>query len=157
NMLLWAVDLFLDMPLDTENKRSVTFYAGYFNYDFGPGYIRNIGINNAANGQSQPSFSKFGNSFAAIGTGDIYYGQLGYRFDTPTLGQVKALMPYIAAQLADYERFGQLMLCYDYGIHFIFARHDSKMSLGVQDRPVFEYNPQNELMESDRKIMAVLQ
>ena len=47
NVNLLSVDAFLDMPFGDKTKNSaVTAYAGYFNYNFGPNYIRNIGIMN---------------------------------------------------------------------------------------------------------------
>ena len=65
DMVLWAVDFFLDKPLNHRQKTAVTFYAGYFNYDFGPNYIRNTGVNNPANGvdPSAASFNGPGNAF----------------------------------------------------------------------------------------------
>jgi len=41
-MNLWAVDIFYDTPL-TPKGNALTVYGGYFNYDFGKGYIRNVG------------------------------------------------------------------------------------------------------------------
>jgi hypothetical protein len=50
NMKLWSVALFYDAPLNVEKGTALSAYAGYFNYDFGPGYLRYNGTMNPANG-----------------------------------------------------------------------------------------------------------
>lgn len=60
---------------------AVSAYAGYYNYQFGPNYIRNIGIMNIAS--SDPNFvgnkaiAGPGNLQPTIGTGNIIYAQAG--------------------------------------------------------------------------------
>lgn len=44
DMKHWAVDSFLNLPIS--NGGAFTGYLGYFDYDFGKDYIRNIGSNN---------------------------------------------------------------------------------------------------------------
>ncbi|MFY0625541.1 MAG: hypothetical protein JXR07_04560 [Reichenbachiella sp.] len=158
DMLLWAVDYLLDIPLDANNTKSMTFYAGYFNYDFGPGYIRKIGVNNSANGMnSEGGYSSYGNRFATVGTGDILYGQFGYRFSTPKIKWMDGLMPYMAVQYGIYEKLDEAMILYDYGLNFLIKGHNSKVTIGIQHRPIFEYNTASELVNEGYKMMAVLQ
>jgi hypothetical protein len=81
NMNLWSIALFLDTPLNTEKGTAISAYAGYFNYDFGPGYIRYNGIMNPANGTTIPLpgiTNTFGNAFPMFGTGNAVYSHLGY-------------------------------------------------------------------------------
>ena len=56
---LFAVDVYYDAPLDAAKGTALTAYAGYFHYDFGPGYLRSNGVMNPANGvrASQASFN----------------------------------------------------------------------------------------------------
>ncbi|HEY8401061.1 MAG TPA: hypothetical protein VIK89_07365, partial [Cytophagaceae bacterium] len=42
DMFLWAVEGFLDTPLNRNKGTSVTVYVGYFNYDFGPNHLRRM-------------------------------------------------------------------------------------------------------------------
>jgi hypothetical protein len=72
NMLLWSVAAFLDKPL-SENKSAINAYLGYFNTNYGPGYIRNNGIMNPANGSNGSSFSGAGNAYPMFGTGNVIY------------------------------------------------------------------------------------
>ncbi len=43
-----AIDLFGELP--NPRKNAITFYLGYFYYDFGPDYLRVIGLNNVGGG-----------------------------------------------------------------------------------------------------------
>ena len=80
DMLLWAVDFFLDKPVNKGKKTTITLYAGYFNYDFGPNYTKNIGVNNPANAidPATASLNDPGNAFPAVGTGESFFTQAGY-------------------------------------------------------------------------------
>ena len=46
NQLCLGVDAFLDMPIKQGRGGAAHAYVVYYNYDFGPGYLRNIGILN---------------------------------------------------------------------------------------------------------------
>ncbi|MFT7031899.1 MAG: hypothetical protein ACJA2S_000395 [Cyclobacteriaceae bacterium] len=158
NLLLFATDFFLDLPLNLENSKSITFYTSYFNYDFGPSYLRNIGVNNAADGVQNGSFNGKGNSFPAVGTGFIWYSQLAYRFQLRNfIKGIKSFQPYFTIQNADYERLNENMIMLDYGINIIMNGHDSKLTIGIQDRPIFDYDSNNNLTTAQRKFMGVVQ
>ena len=44
NVNLMSVDAFLDMPIGKKEKNTaITVYSGFFKYNFGPNYLRNIG------------------------------------------------------------------------------------------------------------------
>ncbi len=82
DITLVAVDAFADIPLgNAKNKMAVSAYAGYYNYQFGPNYVRNLGIMNIA--ASDPNFTGskaiagVGNLQPTIGTGNIIYAQAG--------------------------------------------------------------------------------
>lgn len=158
DLLLLSIDYFLDMPLNAENSKSITFYTSYFDYDFGPGYLRNIGVNNAADGVSNGSFNGKGNSFPAAGTGNIWYTQLAYRFRVKNFIQgIESFQPYFTIQNANYERLNANMIMLDYGINIIMNGHDSKLTIGIQDRPIFDYDSEQNLRTSQRKFMGVVQ
>ena len=49
DIALYAVDAFADLPLgNAKNKMALSAYAGFYNYNFGPNYLRNLGIMNLA-------------------------------------------------------------------------------------------------------------
>ena len=137
-MNLFAVDVFYDAPIDREKSSAVTLYGSYSQYDFGPGYIRNLGVNNPANGviAGQGSFNGAGNAFPMIGTGGIFFGQAGYLLpkSKPTGCQ---LQPYASLMMANYDRLASTMVSYDLGLNWLVNGHGSKFSLNYQNRPIF--------------------
>ena len=153
-LLLLSADLFIELPLNAKNSKSLTFYTGYFNYDFGPNYIRNIGVNNAADGVSSGSFNGRGNSLPAIGTGTIWYSQFAVRLK---FHNEKAIQPYFAIQDAHYDRLDQPMILLDYGVNFLLDGHNSKLTLAMQSRPIYNHDPEQNLKVSERNLMAVIQ
>lgn len=49
DIALYAIDAFADLPLgNAKNKMALSAYTGFYNYNFGPNYLRNLGIMNLA-------------------------------------------------------------------------------------------------------------
>ena len=48
------------------------------------------------------------------------------------------------------------MIVYDLGVNYFIKGHSNKLSLGYQNRPVFQYS-NNQLKVDERKGMLVLQ
>jgi hypothetical protein len=70
------------MPIGKkENKMAVTAYSVLYDYDFGPNYLRNVGIMNI--GSVDPNFTGSraiagaGNAQPTMGSGNIWYTQAG--------------------------------------------------------------------------------
>lgn len=159
DMSHFAADVFLELPLFTGKGSSITFYGSYTNYNYGQGYIRNIGVNNSANGLDEnASFNGTGNAFPAIGTGDVFFAQAGYTFPTKmNADQGKGRFQiYGSVQHANYERLKDVMNLYEGGFSYIFDKH-SKITLGYQSRPIFDTVSGSLPEETMRKGMAVLQ
>ncbi len=145
-MNLWAIDIFYDSPLNSASGSALSVYGGYFNYDFGKGYIRNVGPMNPANGVKNGSFNGPGNAYPAIGTGHAIYLQTGYKFRNDLLGEFGTLQLYSAVQYAKYDRLNDPMVVVDTGINWLQYGHNSKFTLNYQYRPVYA--------SSDMKIMS---
>ncbi|EON76830.1 hypothetical protein ADIS_2701 [Lunatimonas lonarensis] len=153
-MNMFAVDLFGDIPLI--NKQAVTFYAGYFYYDFGPNYIRVIGLNNVGAGTSgRGTFSETGNAWPAIGTGHIGYFQLGYLFGNSS-GKEK-WQPFISGQYANYDRLNHAVTFFEGGINLLLDGQRSKLSLAIQNRPIFDETAPEVFRQITRKNTFILQ
>ena len=135
-MNLWAVDIFYDAPLSPKGN-ALTVYGGYFNYDFGKGYIRNVGPMNPASGTKNGSFNGAGNAFPAIGTGHILYIQSAYKLRNDFLGESGTLQFYTALQYAKYDRLNGPMVLVDAGVNWLIYGHNSKFTLNYQNRPVY--------------------
>jgi len=157
-MTLFAADVFYDAPLNQATGSAISAYVAYFNNDFGPNYVRNLGIMNPANGtNAQRSFNGAGNAYPIEGTGQILYGQVGYKFKNDLLGKSGTLMPYASLQYAMYQRFKAPMALWDVGVNWLIKGHNSKITLNFQSRPVFNPNAQGDLVVGDRRGAWMLQ
>jgi len=158
-MGLWAVDFFWDTPLNKSLGNALTVYGGYFNYDFGKGYLRNVGPMNPANGTTtKGSFNGPGNAAPLIGTGDTFYLQAGYKFKKNLLGEeFGTLQVYSAVQTSHYNRLKGPMMVVDAGVNWLIHGHGSKFTLNYQSRPIFMPDGNDNVLISTRRGEWVLQ
>ena len=154
----WAVEAFYDAPINTQKGNAITTYLGYFNTDFGPNYIRNLGANGYASGGT--SFNGAGNAFPMMGTGSTVFFQLGYLFSKKFLGsdpESPRLQPNIAIQYSDFEALDDAVVVVDVGVNLFFKGHGNKLTISYQDRPVFDANFSGALKVNERKGQLVMQ
>jgi hypothetical protein len=142
HMLLWSVEGFLDTPLPGDRGEALTAYLGYYNYDFGPNYVRTLAQMNPADGRSlDPNLSTVsggGNGVPMIGTGQILYSQLGYLLRQDLLGEGHgALQPYVTYYRGKFDLLQDPSQVYDLGINYLISGHKSKVSLDYQNRPYY--------------------
>lgn len=157
NMNLWSAALYYDAPVNAEKGTALSAYAGYFNLDYGPDYLRYNGIMNPANGITNGPFSgSQGNAFPMFGTGKVIYAQIGYLLKRDLLGDVGTLMPYASLMSADYDRLSDQMNVVDVGVNWLIKGHTSKLTLDYQNRPVYETQG-TDLVKSTNKGQVVLQ
>jgi len=157
NMMHFAVESFLDMPLNAANESAISAYIGYFNTDYGTNYLRYNGIMNPANGtqlDGKNSISAqgptYGNALPMFGTGQVIYTQIGYLFPKQFLQQHGKFMPYFAAVFAQYDRLNRLSTnTYNVGFNYFINGHKSKVTLDLQNRPTYTLN-QNRVQAGDR-------
>ncbi|MBL4745934.1 MAG: porin [Flavobacteriaceae bacterium] len=148
----WTVEVFYDAPINKEKGTAMTTYLGYFDTNFGPDYLRNVGANDYTSGGT--SFNGSGNDFPMMGTGNTLFFQLGYLM--PKAKDQGQLQPNIAVQYSTFEGLDAPMLVYDIGVNYFIKGHANKLTLGYQNRPVFQEINQ-ELKVATRKGMLVLQ
>lgn len=157
NMNLWSAALYYDAPVNPEKGTALSAYAGYFNLDYGPNYLRYNGIMNPANGITNGPFSgSQGNAFPMFGTGKVIYAQVGYLLKKDLLGDVGTLMPYASLMSADFDRLSDQMNVVDVGVNWLIKAHTSKLTLDYQNRPVYETQG-TDLVKSTNKGQVVLQ
>lgn len=168
DMNLWSVALYYDAPVNVDKGTALSAYAGFFHTDYGSRYLRYNGIMNPANGSEitgptapetpiVPSGS-FGNSYPMFGTGEVIYAQAGYKLRNDLLGEGNGtLMPYITAQIANYDRIDKPVTVYDVGMNWLIKGHTSKISLDYQLRPTFFQQNGNLFREDGMKSQVTLQ
>ncbi|WP_149276569.1 hypothetical protein [Pareuzebyella sediminis] len=159
HMKLFSGDLFLDLPLRSLPTKAVTVYLGFYNFDFGPNYIRLIGANNPANGiqPEEASFNGTGNAFPVSGTGKALAGQLGYLFGiSQRYKAINQLQPYISGQYSNFEALASPIFHFDLGLNWYLQGHASKFTFNAQNRPILANSEKRPRLNS-RKWMFVLQ
>ena len=146
---------FLDLPLDRDKRNALTIYAAYYNYDYGPNLIRNIGVNNIAT-ISDPDLASFngpGNAYPLLGTGDTVYLQTGYLTRKWQFGR---LQPYFSIQYSKFQRLDDPMIAWNVGANWFLRGHQSRFSFNIENRPVF-FEQENAIESKKRKLMIVFQ
>jgi hypothetical protein len=142
---LFGADVFYDTPLDTARRTALTFYGVYYNYNFGPNYVRFVGPENPGYGASATR----GNAVPQSGTGSSVYGQLGFLLGKNTLGKKVRLQPYVAYLYSGYEGLRnaagerQGTHVYDAGLNFLIDGHNAKVTLNYRERPDFNLTTVN--------------
>ncbi len=139
NQLCLGVDAYLDMPVKQGKGGAAHAYLVYYHYDFGPGYLRNIGILNehlnVMADNPKRSWAGGGNVQPTIGTGSIVYGQFGYAL--PKIKDGTQFMPYFTLTHKNFERLPEASLQYALGLNYFINAHFAKLTLEYQTRPVY--------------------
>ncbi len=160
DMNLWSVALFYDASVNKEKGTALNAYVGYFNTDYGKGYLRYNGVMNPASGNSTvgaPAGSQ-GNAFPMFGTGEQIYAQIGYKFKDNLFGDGNGtLMPYATVQSAKLDRLDKVANIYDLGVNWLIKGHTSKISLDWQLRPTYTPQGTELIRDSGMKSQVVLQ
>ena len=143
---LFGVDAFYDAPIDTTSNTALTLYGVYYNYDFGPNYVRNAGVLNPGSslvpGSRGPA-SLLGNAAPLIGTGHSYYAQAGLLLPKNLLGRKARLQPYVAYLRNSFEGLVEAngdrksVNVYDAGLNLLLDGHNAKITLNYRARPDF--------------------
>ncbi|MFY8187057.1 MAG: porin [Flavobacterium sp.] len=139
---LFSADAFLDLPIgDPAKKMAVTAYSVFYNYDFGPNYLRNIGIMNE--GVVDPSFTGNGslagpgNLQPMIGTGNIFYTQAGILLPNANEKPKVRIQPFAAYTYKNFEALEKASNQFDIGSNFFLDGHHAKITAQYSTRPVY--------------------
>ncbi|MCU0450723.1 MAG: hypothetical protein MUC97_12925 [Bernardetiaceae bacterium] len=160
-MRLLALDVFVDLPTRPGRTDCLTFYGAYFNNNFGPGFVRNQGVNNPANGVlpgRAGSFNGAGNAFPIEGTGSVWFGEMGYKLKDGLLGKAGTLQPYLTLQYANYQRLADPMALWDVGFNWLLTNgYNGKLSFNYQSRPIYHTDVTGNITKTDRRGMFIVQ
>lgn len=137
NISLIGLDTFLDLPLNKSKGTALTNYSVFYNYDFGPNYMRNVGIMNVGFGAGTTQNGP-GNAQPTIGTGQIFYSQTGYLLPKSILGDKGRLQPFGAFTHKNFELFQDSSWQYDLGFNYYMNAHHAKITFQYSTRPIFE-------------------
>ena len=148
DLSLFAVDVFLDMPIHKDHENAITIYASTFFNNYGSGYLRNIGIMNPATGVTAGTntFNGTGNSYPLFGNGNVYYAQAGYLFGKKIGSNPKVrFQSYFAYMLGNYDRLNKPSQVTNLGLNLFLNKHTTKITFDWQQRPVCQNNTSGRL------------
>jgi hypothetical protein len=158
DMKVLGLDVFYDSPIGN-NGSAITAYAAYNNAQYGKNYTQFISIPNPA--IADPTLlNGSGSGFIGVGTGNIYYAQVGYLFKNSDNAAKKGRFQlYLAAQVADLEALNSPMAMYEIGAnYYTTGTFGPKFSLNYQNRAVYDKTALNpKYTQADRLGMVVLQ
>lgn len=142
DITLLSADAFADIPLgNAKNKMAVSAYAGYFNYNFGPNYVRNLGIMNIAandpNFIGQRAIAGPGNLQPMIGTGDIIYAQAGLLLPNQAEKPKIRIQPFAAYTHKNFDAYEKSSSQFDVGANWFLDGHHAKITTQYSTRPVY--------------------
>lgn len=142
NQLNLGADVFLDMPINKSKGTALSVYSVFYYNDFGPKYIRNLGILNTHTAAQtiadnpETSWAGGGNLQPTIGTGNIWYTQVGYAL--PKLKNGTSFMPYATFTYKDFKRFEKASGQFDLGMNYFITGHNAKITAQYSSRPVYK-------------------
>jgi hypothetical protein len=135
-----GVDSFVDLPFGREGRAgALTAYAGFVHYDFGPNFLRSIGIMNPSTAVAMGapgSANGPGNAVPTIGTGNTYVGQLGYLLPD-VFGRAGQLQPYANLRVSTFQALDGPVVVPEAGVNWLLAGHHAKFTVDYKSRPVF--------------------
>jgi hypothetical protein len=137
-----GVSIFLDMPIGAkEKKMAVTAYSVYYNYNFGPNYLRNIGIMNEGIADATFTGAKAlagpGNAQPMIGTGSIWYTQAGFLIPNKNEKPKVRIQPYLAYTNKNFDALKKSSNQFDLGTNLFLDGHHAKLTAQYSNRPVY--------------------
>ncbi len=139
---LLSVDAFADIPVgDKKKNAAVTAYSVFYNYDFGPNYIRNIGIMNVGTADAKFTGAKAlagaGNARPMMGTGNIWYTQAGILLPKQKDKPAMRVQPFGAYTRKDFDALAKGGNYFDIGSNFFIDGHHAKITAQYSTRPVY--------------------
>ncbi len=142
DITLLSADVFVDMPIGNPAKKmAVTAYSVFYDYDFGPNYLRNISIMNV--GVANPNFtgnralSGAGNLQPTIGSGNIWYTQAGVLLPTSQEKPKVRIQPFAAYTYKKFDALEKASSQFDIGTNVFLDGHHAKLTAQYSTRPVY--------------------
>lgn len=162
NITLLGADVYTDMPIGRPSKNmAVTAYSVFYNYNFGPNYLRTIGIMNPSSGfaanvpATERSLNGTGNGRMFVGTGNIWYTQAGLLLPNKQQHKVR-VQPFAAYTFKKLKALDNNGHYYDIGFNLFLDAHHAKFTPQYSSRPLF-FDVNGQRLVKDRKGEFMLQ
>lgn len=140
---LFGIDAFADLPIgNVEKNMAVTGYLVYYNYNFGPNYLRTAGIcNPGVIDIDVPNHNQVlegaGNSRILLGTGQKLYLQGGLLLPRIKNSKLR-VQPVGAIAYKSLEQLEENGTYWDAGTNIYIDGHHAKITLQYSSRPLYD-------------------
>lgn len=136
-----GADIYSEIPLgDKRKEMGLTLYSVFYNYDYGPNYLRMSGLLNP--GTPDPTFTGqralegAGNNRVLMGTGNIWFSQIG--FVIPKFSNILKIQPFFNYALKDMKALNQNGSYYDVGASFYLYGQNARIVAQYSSRPLYD-------------------
>ena len=156
NITLLGADLFADLPFGNKEKNmAFTAHAVFYNYNFGPNYIRTIGLMNTST-QFNPNLALTertlngpGISRIFVGTGTIFHAQAGLLLPKPKTNKFR-IQPFAAYTWKKLDYLDENGNYFDIGTNFFLDGHHAKITPQFSTRPLYFQRGDQRVVEGIR-------
>ncbi|WP_343680136.1 porin [Chryseobacterium arthrosphaerae] len=138
---IFGADVYSEIPLGNKNKEmGLTLYSVYYNYNYGPNYLRMTGLLNP--GAPDPAFTGqralegAGNNRVLMGTGNIWFSQVG--FVIPKFSTILKIQPFFNYALKNMKALNQSGSYYDIGTNFYLYGQNARIVVQYSSRPLYD-------------------
>jgi hypothetical protein len=140
---LLGLDVFADLPVGNKTKKmAVTAYSVFYNYNFGPNYLRTLGIMNTSTGfdPAMPIADRTingpGDARMFVGTGNIFYTQAGFLLPKGKSDKLR-VQPFAAYAYKNFDMLDEGGSYFDVGGNLFIDGHHAKITTQYSTRPVY--------------------
>ncbi|NML68251.1 porin [Chryseobacterium sp. RP-3-3] len=138
---IFGADVYTELPVGDKSKEmGLTLYSVYYNYNYGPDYLRVSGLLNPGTPDSdftgQKALEGAGNNRVLMGTGNIWFSQVG--FVLPKFSTILKVQPFFNYALKDMKALNQSGSYYDIGANFYLYGQNARIVAQYSSRPLYD-------------------
>ncbi|SHE52484.1 porin [Chryseobacterium sp. OV279] len=136
-----GADVYTELPVGDKSKEmGLTLYSVFYNYNYGPNYLRVSGLLNPgtpnADFMGQKALEGPGNNRVLMGTGNIWFSQMG--FVLPKFSKILKVQPFFNYALKDMNALNQNGSYYDIGANFYLYGQNARIVAQYSSRPLYD-------------------
>jgi len=138
---IFGADVYSELPLGDKSKEmGLTLYSVFYNYNYGPNYLRVSGIMNPgtvdATFTGEKALEGAGNNRVLMGTGNIWFSQVG--FVLPKFSKIVKVQPFFNYALKDMKALNQSGSYYDIGANLFLYGQNARIVAQYSSRPLYD-------------------
>jgi hypothetical protein len=138
---IFGADVYSELPLGDKSKEmGLTLYSVFYNYNYGPNYLRVSGIMNPGTADTgftgEKALEGAGNNRVLMGTGNIWFSQVG--FVLPKFSKTLKVQPFFNYALKDMKALNQSGSYYDIGANLFLYGQNARIVAQYSSRPLYD-------------------